>query len=348
MSLNVTGRPGIDPSVTFLSECTLKLCSLDYAVVRYVPSFGGNLAVTSIFGAFLVAQIIFWIFYRTHSFTVAMCCGLILEIVGYCARVQMHFVLFTSGSFLLNIICLTIAPIFFMAALYVTLSRVIMHYGPHNSRVTPKQYTIFFITADVVALILQAVGGALAETASTLDGAKTGENVMVAGLSFQVISLTVFIALAGEFLWNVRRDRKILQATNWAKGNVERPPPDARGFKIFLGAFVLATLLILGRSIFRVAELAGGFRSRLANNEVAFMILEGGMVLCATLLMTAFHPGRYVGEKWKESGWGIIKRSVSLDLDKYKYKIEEIDPHPRPSDVYMRPWPLQQMDVIHK
>jgi len=101
MSLNVTGQPGIDSSVTFLSQCTPKLCSLDYAVLRYVPTYSGNLALTSIFGAFLVAQIIFWVFYRTHSFTIAMSCGLILEIVGYCARVQMHFVLFTSGPFLM-------------------------------------------------------------------------------------------------------------------------------------------------------------------------------------------------------------------------------------------------------
>lgn len=101
MSLNVSGRPGIDPSVTYLSECTPKLCSLDFAVLRYVPTFSGNLAITSIFGAFLIAQIIFWICYRTHSFTIAMSCGLVLEIVGYCARVQMHFVLFTNGPFLM-------------------------------------------------------------------------------------------------------------------------------------------------------------------------------------------------------------------------------------------------------
>jgi len=109
-----------------------------------------------------------------------------------------------------------------------------MHYGPHNSRLTPKQYTLSFIAADFIALILQAVGGALADTASTLDSAKTGENVMVAGLAFQVMSLTVFIGLVGEFLWNVRRDRMVLRVTSWAKRSVESPPPDARRFKLFL------------------------------------------------------------------------------------------------------------------
>ncbi|TVY32923.1 Sphingoid long-chain base transporter [Lachnellula occidentalis] len=344
MSLNVTGQPGINPSVTLLSQCTPELCSLDYAVLRYVPTYAGNLALTSIFGVFLVAQIVLWVFYRTHSFTVAMVCGLILEIVGYCARVQMHFVLFSSGPFLINIICLTIAPVFFTAALYLTLSRVIMHYGRHNSRITPKQYTLAFITADSIALVLQAVGGALADTAS----AKSGTDVMVAGLAFQVISLALFIGLAGEFFWNVRRDRLVLRATNWAKRSVERPAPDAGGFKFFLAAFIIATLLILTRSIFRVAELANGFKSRLANNEVAFMVLEGGMMLLTGLLMTACHPALFIGEAWGESGWGVGKPSVTLDLDKYKYEIEEAGPHPRPSDVFMRPWPIHNMDLIHK
>jgi len=75
------------------------------------------------------------------------------------------------------------------------------------------------------------------------------------------------------------------------------------------------------------------------------MILEGGMILFATFLMTAFHPGRYIGEKWKESGWNLKKGEQQ---DDYQYVIEEINPHPKPDDVYMRPWPLHEMDVIYK
>lgn len=59
-------------------------------------------------------------------------------------------------------------------------------------------------------------------------------------------------------------------------------------------------MFILIRSAFRVAELAHGFDGKLANEEVPFMILEGGMMILAIFLMTAFHPGRYCAQEWKK------------------------------------------------
>lgn len=60
-------------------------------------------------------------------------------------------------------------------------------------------------------------------------------------------------------------------------------------------ALTVVTLVILVRLCFCVAELAHGFGSKLANNQVAFMILEGAMIILATSSMAVFHPGRYVG-----------------------------------------------------
>lgn len=109
-----------------------------------------------------------------------------------------------------------------------------MHYGAHNSRISPKAYTITFICSDSIALILQSVGGALADTASTLAGENTGVHVMVAGLSFQVISLTAFIFLCAEFFWKVKNDRKQVTATSWANRDIGGAPPEVKGYKVFL------------------------------------------------------------------------------------------------------------------
>jgi hypothetical protein len=48
-----------------------------------------------------------------------------------------------------------------------------------------------------------------------------------------------------------------------------------------------------------VAELQGGFRGALANNEVQFMVWEGGMVSVAAVALTVAHPGTVFGRGWR-------------------------------------------------
>jgi hypothetical protein len=62
---------------------------------------------------------------------------------------------------------------------------------------------------------------------------------------------------------------------------------------------VIASITIWIRCIFRVAELSNGFNSALANNEIAFMVLEGAMIIIACLCLTAFHPGLCLDIAWK-------------------------------------------------
>jgi RTA1 like protein len=167
---------------------------------------------------------------------------------------------------------------------------------------------------DVIALILQTGGGALAGSTADRAYAATGTSIMVAGLSFQVISLTAFICLCAEFFWRVKEDRRQATAMEWAQQETARPFHDDKEYRPFLSgkhttsrsshcrtnrrlAFALATILILVRSLFRIAELAHGFQSKLANDQAAFMLLEGGVMAFATLLMTMFHPAGYINQQ---------------------------------------------------
>ncbi|KAH7323645.1 RTA1 like protein-domain-containing protein [Rhexocercosporidium sp. MPI-PUGE-AT-0058] len=341
MPANITGLEGIAFNITDLNQCTPELCSLHYASLRYIPNLGANATFVGIFTIFLTAQIILWLSFRTHSYTFSIICGLILEIIGYAFRIVMRKHMFSEGPFLIQIICITIAPVFFTAALYLTFSRVIAHHGIHNSRLSPKTYTIGFIASDVLALVLQSAGGAIAETANDRATSKAGTNIMVGGLAFQVASLVVFGALAAEFFWRVKTDRNHIRATNWAYGVPEKPAGDIDGLKTFLYACTFATGLILIRSCFRVAELVDGFRSKLANDEVLFMTLEGAMIILATLILTFFHPGRYFRrEMWKESGWSGLKNGRSSP-ELWKVESAGSSVHGSYENV-SRPWPLQQ------
>ena len=116
---------------------------------------------------------------------------------------------------------------------------------------------------DVLSLILQAVGGALSSTSS--GGSKTAVDVSLAGLSFQVFTLCIFIALSIEFAISYIRARRIEQA--------KKSLP--MRFKVFVVFLTAAIIFILIRCAYRIDELSDGYNGPLIHNEPLFLALEG-------------------------------------------------------------------------
>ena len=80
----------------------------------------------------------------------------------------------------MQIVCLTIAPAFLAAGIYLTLSRIVITFGPENSHIKPLSYPRIFIPCDIVSLLLQAIGGGMASVASHQDKSpETGDHIMV-------------------------------------------------------------------------------------------------------------------------------------------------------------------------
>ncbi|KAI9731475.1 MAG: hypothetical protein M1835_003523, partial [Candelina submexicana] len=250
--------------------CTLQTCTLGQAHFGYVPSLAGNALYLSIFALLIFTQLGLGVLYRTWGFAVGMFFGLVLEVIGYIARIQMHFNPFTKDPFLMYLVCLTIGPAFISASIYLCLARIIVVYGESLSFLKPRTYTITFMSCDLFSLVLQAIGGGMASNAKVHSDEQTGINIMIAGLSTQVFSLLLFMALCAEFAWRAHKRRMDLDI---AYAELRR----TLLFKSFLVALSLATLTIFVRSVFRVAELSQGFDGSLANDQVTFMILEGAM-----------------------------------------------------------------------
>jgi len=156
-----------------------------------------------------------------------------------------------------------------------------------------------FMTCDFLSLLLQAVGGAIADTAEYLSALQdTGINIMIAGLILQVVGLSAFLIVCADFFLRCRR------------GNLDMAPEKVELrrktlFKLTVGSLGLATVAVLIRSIFRVIELWQGFEGELWNNELDFMILDGAMVAIATICLTAFHPGPGYGPLWHAANWSF-------------------------------------------
>jgi hypothetical protein len=298
--------------------CTFNTCPLELGMVQYLPLLWAQILFMAIFGAAVIPQLIFGILYKTWTFMVAMVLGLIGEVVGYGGRILLHNNPFKLDGFLMYLVSLTIAPAFFTAAIYLTLSRIVVAYGEKISYFKPRTFTITFITFDVIALILQAAGGAMASTAEPGDKAATdmGVNVMIAGLAWQVVSLGIFTIMATYFYLHVRK----ATTSDFNPDFVTlRSKPF---FKASLWGFGVATLVIIIRSVYRCLELREGFDGELANDEVTFMILEAAMIAMAVIALTVFHPGAVWKGQWNEAVWSTrsknenrYRKTTSMDSD---------------------------------
>ncbi|KAF2840786.1 putative RTA1 domain protein [Patellaria atrata CBS 101060] len=291
-------------------NCNVDICSLEYANFTYVPNLAGNIIFVAIFGLCIPFQLFFGIRHKTWGYMIGMLGGLILEVLGYVGRIQMHFNPFKFDPFLLYLICLTIGPAFLSAAIYLCLGRIVVVYGDHLSRFKPGTYTIVFVSCDLLSLVLQALGGAITATADDdRDKHDMGVNIMIAGLASQVVSLLIFMVLCADFAFKIKRNSR---ATNAALA-------DVRGtlkWKGFLIALVIATFTIFVRCVFRVAELSEGFDSHLANDEVTYMILEGAMISIASIALTIIHPGVAFAGKWDLGNFSFRNRSTRKGMEK--------------------------------
>ncbi|KAH7063679.1 RTA1 like protein-domain-containing protein [Macrophomina phaseolina] len=243
----------------------------------YVPSEAAGITFISLFGVSTLIHLGQSAWTR-QWWTLLFALGGLTEVIGWVGRTWSASCPYNNDAFLMQITTLIIAPTFWTAAIYVILGRLITLCGPHTSPLRPRTYLILFCTADVVSLVVQAVGGALASIASSAtppEDTAPGTNIMVAGIVFQMAAITAFFALFIVFL----RRAKGLQ----------------RSLQVLVGATVVSVVFIYVRSIYRTVELLEGWDGYLITHEVYFIVLDGAMMVGAVVVFNVVHPARYLG-----------------------------------------------------
>ncbi|RAH48048.1 RTA1 domain-containing protein [Aspergillus brunneoviolaceus CBS 621.78] len=267
----------------------------------YQPSLAAGIVFCVLFGVSMLAHLVQMVWKRTWWCTVFVL-GCAVELIGWAGRTWSAECPYNSTAFLMQISTLIIgkshnlperlihqtlalihhlvsAPTFFTAGIYVLLGRFIALMGPETSMLSPKLYLWIFVTCDIVSLVVQAIGGGLASIAyNSADGnTEPGTHTMVAGIVFQLASITVFVLLAADFVRRTLRLRLLQTMT----GSVVP----------LLGAMILSVVVIYVRSIYRTIELSQGWSGYLITHEVYFIVLDGVMMVLAVAVFNVFHPG---------------------------------------------------------
>ncbi|KAG9027896.1 hypothetical protein FRB95_007094 [Tulasnella sp. JGI-2019a] len=217
-------------------------------------------------------------------------CGFV-EVIGWAGRLWGHSDPWTMNPYLMQICCTIFAPSFMTAAMFIIFVKIIVKIGPEYSRLTPKLYTYLFVGVDTVALVIQSIGGAQAAQALTPKNAQKGARVMVGGIIVQMAAIAIYALVSVEYFWRVYTDKPIrrvqqdnpmynaptLSATATVNGSSDvttekekataAPPPTqvpaprgraglTRNVKLMVLGLILATTLVIVRSIYRTIEVS--------------------------------------------------------------------------------------------
>jgi len=194
--------------------------------------------------------------------------GDIVEALGWAARTWSSQCPYARNPFLMQTTTLIIAPTFITAAAYAILGRLIILGGAQSSAFRPRTYIVVFVTCDLISLIVQAAGGSLAagESNKINGNTKPGTNIMVAGIVFQMASMTVFVGVLVDFL--IRSIRKLGGILSRANYRV-------------IAAMMLSMLAVYIRSIYRTVELVQGWSGYLITHQQYFFGFDAALMTFA-------------------------------------------------------------------
>ncbi|WBW70833.1 RTA1 like protein [Schizosaccharomyces osmophilus] len=211
--------------------------------------------------------------------------GTLGEIAGWICRAFSHYRPTKTYFYIIQFLTLLVAPIFYSAVLYVLLYRWSLHYGPQFSLFRPNYYVAIFVTADVVAFIVQIAGGAMS---SDQNNPQIGQHVALAGVIFQLVCTVLFCFLQIIFMVSVIRVRPV----RFVPGSYTLYSPRTKVRDISFLFLILSTIAVLVRVIYRTAEFTE--YDKFKSSELWFDILDfGPMFVAALFLIPALYPSMY-------------------------------------------------------
>lgn len=212
-----------------------------------------------------------------HLFTV--------ESIGYVGRTisAKESPNWTTTPYIIQSLLLLLAPALFAASIYMVLGRIVLLTdGEQHSIIKARWLTKVFVAGDILSFLAQSSGGGMLAKAKTQSDVKLGHNIITSGLGIQVLFFGFFIVVSGAFhyriaLYPTMRSKTIL--IPWAR---------------YLWVLYLASLLIMVRSVFRIAEYVMGEDGVLLSHEIYLYIFDATLMFLMMVLFNIWHPSRII------------------------------------------------------
>lgn len=165
------------------------------------------------------------------------------------------------------------------ATVYMTLGRLIRALDAEELAVlSPRWTTKIYVLIDIVSFLCQLAGSAM-QASGDIEGVKTGNTVVMAGLGFQLVAFALFIMTAGIFHRRLNQ-----QPTQTSKR------PHVMWRRHMWSLYAVSMLIIL-RSTFRLIEFALGPKGLLYKTEVCMYAFDASLMFLVVVDMAIVHPG---------------------------------------------------------
>ncbi|GAA6008890.1 hypothetical protein JCM11491_003821 [Sporobolomyces phaffii] len=233
---------------------------LTFNIYGYVPSLAAAIVFIIAFSLITLIQLGLVVRSRIWWLSILVVGG-VGEILGWAGRLWSNRNVYSLNAFLCQEIALILAPCFFSAGCYGLLGMLVRALGPEYSPIRPSLYLVIFVICDFVAIVVQAVGGAMAAIALQNDeSSSTGSWIMVGGILIQLVGMLSFCVLGLVFARNVRK------SPGWReKESVQQSRVGRMGWGL-----TWISVWILIRCIYRSIELAQGWTGYLIGTPLSF------------------------------------------------------------------------------
>jgi hypothetical protein len=171
----------------------------DFKFFHYDPSKVAAIIFAAAFGLSSIFHI-FQLFRRRTWYFIPFVIGGLLELIGYIGRIMAagQTPNWTLTPYIIQSLCLLIAPAFFAASIYMILGRIIQLVdGEVHSIIRARWLTKIFVAGDVISFLAQSSGGGMLAKAKAKKDVDLGENIITGGLGIQVLFFGLFIIVAG-------------------------------------------------------------------------------------------------------------------------------------------------------